>query len=93
MKEKSPITTTTPIDRREALRRLWLRRYGYTVDLKRDIGDHWFGVFLESGFIYQGINHPDVWRITEKGKKRCDALFSPGTRWLRIISWILSKYK
>ena len=81
------------IKRKDALNRVWDRKYGYTKDLKRSIGEHWFQVFKDSGFIYQGINHPEVWRITDKGRRRCNALFGKGSRFIRIISWTLKKLR
>ena len=78
--------TTTRV---EATRYVGRTKFGDVSDLTLRIGDENFNYLVSSGIIYQGKNHPDVWRITEKGKRRSKALSSRVTRFITWALWNL----
>ena len=63
-------------------------RYGSVTYLKRYIGDYNFQYLKKHNLIYVGQSYPDIWRITDKGRRRYKAL---SNKWSRWIAWILWK--
>ena len=75
---------------KDSLYLIWSVKYGDTDKLLRRIGNKNFSAIKRKGYIVCGVIHPEVWKISEKGKEFCNALFN--CSWVRrIIDNILIK--
>jgi hypothetical protein len=76
------------LERLESILIIGRIRYGSVKSLERYIGESNLRYLKKHSLIYVGQSYPDVWRITEKGIRRSEAL---SNRWSRWIAWILWK--
>lgn len=74
----------------EAIKRIGNQRYGDTERLIYQIGNDNFKSILKEGLIYQGKQHPEIWRITDKGIQRSEAVLSKPFRIIALILWKLN---
>ena len=63
-------------------------RYGSVKRLEGYIGKENFEYLTKHDLIYIGKSYPDVWRITDKGIRKSEAL---SNRWSRWIAWMFWK--
>lgn len=76
--------------RENAIKRIGILRYGDTKDLIKQIGEDNFTDIKKCGLIYQGKQHPEIWRITDKGIQRSKAILSKPARLIALILWKLN---
>jgi hypothetical protein len=74
----------------EAIKIIGNQRYGDTERLIYQIGKDNFKSILKEGLIYQGKQHPEIWRITDKGIQRSESILSKPSRIIALILWKLN---
>jgi len=62
---------------------------GDVGELRKRIGEKNFDYLIKKELIYQGKYYPNLWRITDKGKKRSSALKNKWSRMIATIFWRL----
>lgn len=67
-------------------------RFGSVERLRGYVGDRNYKFLVRNGLIYQGKFYPDIWRITEKGRRRSKALKNKTARFIARILWKLNLY-